>query len=1060
EAVRQKLLKIAASVKLPKEIDGTTEREPVTEPPSAMERLRFALIKDGPKLPGGRYVGMETAPVTPWPHQEIVARRLIETWPYSYLMCDEVGLGKTIEAGLAIRSLVLSGLAKRVMIAAPASLTRQWQREMASKFFLGFGLARSGAKLRHSYIYPLEEEKPSTGLYKPDQVIVSTGLICRKERLQDLKAAGRFDIVLLDEAHYARRKNPSTNKDSRRVAPKYGNLYRYLRDHIRQRTESLWLATATPMQLDWIEAFDLFQFSNRVGAYQYDPSLTWTYYESLGDLVRDRDIHKSRWDLIRKSIQALDFQDPFYREYLDNAVIDGRIKAATRVWLEKGRIPSGRDRKNIRKLIFSASPLSRVMLRHTRPLLEIYRDNGELGAGLAKREILTIRKITFSPLERKAYDELQEYCEGLKAQIDQNQGKEQAKSSLGFYLSFLRLRFSSSMFAIKESIRRRRERVIKTLEHHAEPGDEAADTDLEGVETDDELDDKAIRTLLRNRSQEDLEWERDRLAEMYKTLEEDLTETPSKMQELLTALQSRRLEGSRVKQTVVFTKFYDTLQDIVRRLRKVHPSMLIGTYSGQGGQYVDPLNPRRLQGVDREEIKHRFLRGEIDVLICTDAAAEGLNLQTADLLVNFDLPWNPMKVEQRIGRIDRIGQKHERVYVLNLCYVDSAEERVYGRLLQRLAQAQDVVGSQQVSMLPVYEEDFRNLASGDLSPDELEEIAKERIRIQKQRSQSMEIPPEDLHEIYVRLREDCAKKKSPVNLETFWRALVESKHLRDLGCLVSGDQKTRLISISGIGGVRDGVALTVDRGLFEKGAPDQKLHFATYGDPVFDTIVAEFEKHGLPDCIQPLSASTPDTKAELRAYAVACFEQGRQRSIRLVKSWQDLSGLDIDEDASFGEQDLAALQKELERLAREEFDPTVAVERLEEKNIRAARAQEILNLLSAHPLIRPIPTKETDNFWHTINERYAVLSKREQLEIPNLPVQTMQKIAPDLLFDVKPPQLGDVMQWTAPIFVVLGATDAASRLADSMKAKRSELTIGKVQSRIDREIKKSLKSID
>lgn len=79
-------------------------------------------------------------------------------------------------------------------------------------------------------------------------------------------------------------------------------------------------------------------------------------------------------------------------------------------------------------------------------------------------------------------------------------------------------------------------------------------------------------------------------------------------------------------------------------------------------------------GLNRDDIKHRFLRGEIDVLVCTDAAAEGLNLQTANLLVNFDLPWNPMKVEQRIGRIDRIGQRHSTIFVSNLCYLNSAEE--------------------------------------------------------------------------------------------------------------------------------------------------------------------------------------------------------------------------------------------------------------------------------------------------------------------------------------------------------------------------------------------------
>ena len=104
EAVRRRLLRLAEGVTHPLEIDGSSAAPLDIPPPSTLERLRFALLRDGPRLPGGRYVGMETAPIVPWPHQAVVARRLIDTWPYSYLLCDEVGLGKTIEAGLAIRS--------------------------------------------------------------------------------------------------------------------------------------------------------------------------------------------------------------------------------------------------------------------------------------------------------------------------------------------------------------------------------------------------------------------------------------------------------------------------------------------------------------------------------------------------------------------------------------------------------------------------------------------------------------------------------------------------------------------------------------------------------------------------------------------------------------------------------------------------------------------------------------------------------------------------------------------------------------------------------------------
>ena len=170
EAVRQRLIAMVERISQPTEIDGSSAAPRQVSPPSAIERLRFALLRDGPHLPGGRYVGLETAPITPWPHQAIVARRLIATWPYSYLLCDEVGLGKTIEAGLAIRSLYLAGLARRVLICAPASLTQQWQREMATKFFLPFGLAATGASLRHTYLLPVPDERPAASLYEPPLV--------------------------------------------------------------------------------------------------------------------------------------------------------------------------------------------------------------------------------------------------------------------------------------------------------------------------------------------------------------------------------------------------------------------------------------------------------------------------------------------------------------------------------------------------------------------------------------------------------------------------------------------------------------------------------------------------------------------------------------------------------------------------------------------------------------------------------------------------------------------------------------------------------------------------
>lgn len=1052
EAVRSRLIAFGQNVPRPLEIDGTSDLPAVVEPPSALERLQFAVIRDAPRMPGGRFVGMYTAPVAPWPHQEVVAHRLVETWPYSYLLCDEVGLGKTIEAGLAIRSLLLSGLAQRVLIAPPASLTRQWQRELASKFLLSFHRALSGATARHEIIYPVEETAVADNLFAPDLCIVSTGLVSRPARQAELKGAKDFDIVLVDEAHYARRKNPGKGE---RTHPKFGNLYRAMQDTLRRKTACFWMATATPMQLDWIEVFDLLALTDRVGCFQFDPSMMWAYYQALGELVRNGDIDRFQWDLLRRAIDFLERQDPFLWRYLQESVIDGRIRTAAHLWLTHGTPPRGIDRRHIQRLIFTASPLSRVMLRHGRALLEIYRANNKLGANLARRRVLPVPRIVLEGLEKRAYEDLEAYCEELTVKIGQHATGNQWRTSLGFYLSFLRLRLASSMFAIRETLRRRKDRVAATL---AVQGGGQVDSIEEEVEfdldEDEDTDEAILDELLKGRQPDDLAWEHERLKQMLEGLA-DLSETPLKMRELLRVLNGRRQPGGRIRQTVVFTRFFDTLQDLVARLRQVDPAMLVGTYSGGGGQYTDPRT-RKLRGTERDEIKHRFLRSEIDVLICTDAAAEGLNLQTADLLINYDLPWNPMKVEQRIGRIDRIGQKYDQVSVLNLCYADSAEQIVYERLFNRLVQAEQVVGAQQVSMLPVTREEFNELAAGTLSPQTLENRARERLAAQARRNQSMEIPADQLYEIYMRLKEQFAAQRLPITLDAIWEALAGARYLRDLGCTVENEPGRRL-TIRAVQNVIDGTRLTVDRSLYEKGAGEDEgsLHFASYGDDVFEQILRLYEACDLPACAIRLSETVPETKVEVAAYAVACIGEDGAPAVRLISSWADLEGLVLDQDAVVAETDLSSVKEQLHDMVRKEFDPTRAVPRLEKENRRAGHAQILLDLLVADRLLTPFDVSPTENFWTTINDLYKFVESRDELRVPQLPVDTLQRLRDVTLFNVQTPQVGELTSPTVPIKLVEAGLHAACREANAMRKGRGDLTIEAVKRRLQREIQQS-----
>lgn len=114
---------------------------------------------------------------------------------------------------------------------------------------------------------------------------------------------------------------------------------------------------------------------------------------------------------------------------------------------------------------------------------------------------------------------------------------------------------------------------------------------------------------------------------------------------------------------------------------------------------------------------------QIRILVCTDAAGEGLNLQTCGVVFNSDLPWNPMKVEQRIGRIDRIGQKHETVRIVNFAYKDTVEADVYFALQDRIGLFKGVVGKLQ----PILSQIPRQFESAILMPPEHRERARHEV---------------------------------------------------------------------------------------------------------------------------------------------------------------------------------------------------------------------------------------------------------------------------------------------------------------------------------------------
>jgi len=1045
EAVHRKLVRMGERVRIPREVDGTPRKIPPK--PTPEEWLAFKVVQMAPKMPGGLWVGMETAPVSPWPHQEVVARRLIENWPSSFMLCDEVGLGKTIEAGLALRSLILSGVVKRVLVASPAGLTRQWHREMATKFYLPFRRGIASPVKKHELLFPDHKWVQADNLFEPDLCILSTGLLVREERLPELSQAEPFDVVLLDEAHYARRKDPNT-ENSCRSDPSYGRLYRTLQENLGEKAEALWLATATPVQMDWIEAYDLFRLCERVGAFGESPSLVRAYYEALGKLGRNEPLKTPEWELLKRAIERIQEEDPWLWNYLRNGIIQGRVKTILEDWLQENRTPRKADYAFIRRLLFAAAPLSRVMLRHTRKLLELYKAKGQLRENLAIRKILPIPRIVFTSDEQTVYDGLQEYCQELARKIEESGTESERRASLGFYLSFLRQRCSSSFYALQESLKRRKQKVERTLLALGVPPEETDDFNPE--EQDQDTEDNPLDKVLENRSPEDLQWECRAISEILGLLE-TLTGIPSKTKELLKQLDGRR-NGSRIKQTVLFTRYLDTLNDLLRTLQRQAPEMRLGVYSGQYCAYYDESRGK-IASTDPEDVKKRFLRGEVDVLLCTDAAAEGLNLQTADLLVNYDLPWNPMKVEQRVGRIDRIGQRHEEIFVLNLCMLDSVEEVIYGRLLNRLQIAQEMTGSIPFSLLPLIEEDFDAYAAGKITQNKLEELAKERMERQKRQIEAMEVPPEELYDFYQKLSKQRRSDALPVTLESIWSLLANCQYLRELGCEIVPGTDGHVLRLAGIPGIPKGSCLTGDRETFEKGVPglDSVLHLATYLDPVFDRLVEAVLEAAKP----PVSVETLVLEGYRPVEAlVVKTEEGE----RLVTGLADLKGLRL-VDEKPDEEKRRTFEIEIKARLKEIEGNVAAYERpihnrIMKINETTAKTQRWLEWFVAYSYLESLAmvgVADDDLFAGVVPSIDQRLAEKSVIHVIDMETEPLKRMS-EVFFELDIPELGQRATIAVPAILCKAGLDSACREAEALLKdyKKNEITVKLVKERLRR----------
>jgi hypothetical protein len=660
EALRLELIKFAPP------------EPPIMEPAQALARQKAAMVwgflVEAPFFPDGGPNCDATAMVEQWPHQRRVVAEASRAWPAGRLLCDEVGLGKTIEAILVLRRLLAGRGLRRALILVPAGLLKQWQGELREKG----GLLVPRLESINSLVWPDGQSKKINGLavaLKQDVLLMSRETARAEDHRATILQSEPWDLVLLDEAHAARRGKQEEGEYNSSTL-----LLRLLRElQLRRRARGFLLLSATPMQTHPWEPWDLLAILGEGGAWLADFGGVRDYYAAMAAIRQGHgDLEMARE---AATLIAVDPEFPaFPRENLNLSDIKGVVRKLT-------FLPP-RQRSEVVNWLRQGSPLTRRMHRNTRKTLRGYYEIGLLTETPPRRRVEDLVFDFQDQAERAVYEAIGRYIEKRYQQL------ESEKPGKGFVMTVYRRRAISSPLALERSLNKRGKALRRIAEDKAFDWYLSPDDVPEALEQDDLPEGEGAGKISlelptdRDKARAELR-EVDHLLGKLQRLSKD-----SKLERFFEVLRQLSAEGRSV---LVFTEYLDTLEYLRDNLVPYYGKSL-GCFSGEGGQTYDG---KLWRPVSKAEITTALHGEEIRILLCTDAASEGLNLQAANAIINYDLPWNPSKVEQRIGRIDRIGQKLPEVLVVNLFLKDSVDDKVYRALRRRCGLFEHFVGSMQ-----------------------------------------------------------------------------------------------------------------------------------------------------------------------------------------------------------------------------------------------------------------------------------------------------------------------------------------------------------------------------
>ncbi|MFM7635716.1 MAG: helicase-related protein, partial [Cyanobacteriota bacterium] len=296
-----------------------------------------------------------------------------------------------------------------------------------------------------------------------------------------------------------------------------------------------------------------------------------------------------------------------------------------------------------------------------------------------------------SPEERALYDAVEDF---ISTQCARASG--QKMSAVGFVMTIYRRRLASSVAALVATLEKRMAGQQQQLEEDAAA---AEDDDSSGEQT---FDLEGLQNAFEEVSVQD---ELDAIAGLLDQAR-PLVGSDSKGAEFLAAIEQLQSQGYR--QVIVFSQYTDTVDALKQLLIEAGRTSLM-CFTGRGGELLQ--RGGTWKNLSREDVKRDFKAGKAEILLCTNAAAEGLNFQFCGAIINYDMPRNPMRVEQRIGRIDRIGQTHDQMQIINLHLDGTVEADVYKALKARIASFENIVGKLQ----PILAKASRSIAQATLA---------------------------------------------------------------------------------------------------------------------------------------------------------------------------------------------------------------------------------------------------------------------------------------------------------------------------------------------------------